>query len=95
MNDEEVQAMNRRIALGWQPTTHMWKVVAQRAQSMDSTRNAKVWGIKVSRRVHLTSYKKMNYYEVVANPQFFHPKSITAQGLTYDEAQALIKLMES
>ena len=99
MNDDEVKAMNRRVALGWEPTTHQWKVVAERCKAMPEMRDQKVWGIKKGRRYersqsNLTALV-VEVHEIVANPQFMHPNSIVASNLTYDEAEALIKLLES
>lgn len=99
MDDDEVKAMNRRVAMGWEPTTHQWKAVAERCEAMPDMCEQKVWGIRVWRRYKAAPRGKpalpVETHEIVANPQFFHPSSIKASDLTYDEAEALIKLLES
>jgi hypothetical protein len=99
MDDDDIRAMNRRIELGWEPSRHQWQRVAERCKTMPEMRDLKVWGIKVGRRYE-RSQSNLNAlvvetHEIVANPQFFHPTSMKASGLTYEEAEALIKLLES
>lgn len=99
MDDDDIRAMNRRIELGWEPSRHQWQLVAERCRTMPEMRDLKVWGIRIGRRYD-RSQSNLNAlvvetHEIVANPQFFHPTSIKASDLTYEEAEALIKLLES
>lgn len=88
MNDQDVKDMNRRIKMGWEPSRHQWQLVADRAKDMVEMRESKVWGIRE------VPWEDPGY-KIVTNPQFFHPSSVVAQGLTYDEAKALLKILES
>lgn len=99
MNDDEVKTMNRRIGMGWEPTTHQWKVVAERCANVPEMRELRMWGIIKKRKYVPAPRGKspivVDAHEVVANSQFFHPNAVVAQNLTRGEAEALIKLMES
>jgi len=99
MNDDEVSAMNRRIDMGWEPSRHQWQVVADRCKDMPEMRELRMWGIIKKRKYVPAPRGKspmlVDTHEVVANPQFFHPNAVVAQNLTREEAEALIKLMES
>lgn len=99
MDDDEVRAMNRRIDMGWEPSQHQWQLVAERCKAMPETRDAKMWGIRL--RVFNKAMPRhgepttVRMHDIVANPQFFFPASIVAQDLTYGEAEALMKILES
>ena len=94
MDDQEVKAMNRRMQLGWEPSRHQWQVVADRCKAMPEMREQKMWGIR-GFNYYTLEHKQVMKYQIVANPQFFHPKGIVGGGMTYDEAEAMIKLLES
>lgn len=99
MDDDDIKAMNRRIELGWEPSRHQWQLVSERCKTMPEIRDSKVWGIRLQAYERLATrpgeVTLINRHDIVANPQFFFPKSIVAQGLTYEEAEALIKILES
>ena len=95
MDDDDIRAMNRRIELGWEPSRHQWLLVAERCKTMPEVRDSKVWGIKKYNRYKFATHEQIEGYEIIANPQFFHPDSLSASDLTYTEAEALIKILES
>lgn len=99
MDDDEVKAMNRRIELGREPSRHQWQLVSERCKTMPEIRDSKVWGIRLQAYQRLATrpgvVTLVNRHDIVANPQFFHPTSIKASDLTYEEAEALIKILES
>ena len=87
--DDIIESINRRMNTGWEPSKHMWRAVADRCAKDPMYRDMKVWGVRV-----LTGYSTDALeYEVVANPQFFHPKWIVGTNLTYDEAEAFKKIL--
>lgn len=96
MTDEEVQAMNRRMELGWEPSSQQWRQVAERCSQMPEYRAAKIWGLRRGFDMQDLSGKTVpGRIDIVPYPQFFHFKGIAARELTYEEAQALKTLMES
>jgi hypothetical protein len=94
MDDEQVKAMNRHIQMGWEPSRHQWQVVADRCKALPEMREQKVWGIR-DLNYYTVGHKQVKEYQIVTNPQFFHPRSIIGGGMTYDEAEAMIKILES
>ena len=94
MDDQEVKAMNRRIQMGWEPSRHQWEVVAARCKAMPEMREAAMWGIR-GFDYYTLSHNEVRKYQIVANPQFFHPNGIVGGCMTYDEAEAMLKILES
>ena len=95
MDDEEIKAMNRRIQMGWEPSRHQWQIVADRCNTMPEMREAAMWGIRVFDYYTMDSHQLVKKYQIVANPKFFHQESIIGGCMTYDEAEAMLKILES
>ena len=91
-SQEVWQAVGRRMKNSAYKDTPVWGLLAKKEN----------WGYKDSMRVPPRGqvYKPMRevvsyYHPVVANPQFFFKDDVIAAGLTYDEAMALKKMIES
>lgn len=95
MDDEEIKDMNRRIQMGWEPSRHQWQIVADRCKTMPEMRGLAMWGIREFGYYTIDTHSEVRKYQIVANPQFFHPKGVIGGGMTYDEAEAMIKILES
>lgn len=92
------RGINKRWEAGFRPERTAYASLSKALQTMPEMAEEKMWGIRQSLYT-LPVDRNMTVqgasYEIIANPQFFYPKAVIAQGLTYAEAQALIKILES
>ena len=95
--DDAARRVNQLIATGWNPSSDMWKGMSQIMLGQGEIRNLPVWGLREKfwrpRKDVETKFKQE--YDVVANATLFDNRRMVGSLMTYDEAVALKKMMES
>jgi hypothetical protein len=65
----------------------------------ESLKQERIWGVVTRREtyhdINTDALKKVNIAKVVANTTSFHPNAVLGNSLTYDEAQAIVKIHNS
>jgi hypothetical protein len=96
--DNAARRVNELIATGWNPSSDMWKGMSQIMLGQDEIRNLPVWGLRekiyVPKGLALREGIKQEY-DIVANATLFDKHKMVGSLMTYDEAVALKKMMES
>ena len=95
--DDAARRVNQLIATGWNPSSDMWKGMSQIMLGQGEIRNLPVWGLreKFWRPQKDVETKFKQEYDIVANATLFDKHKIVGSLMTYDEAVALKKMMES
>lgn len=89
------RGINKRWEAGFAPTPEALKSLSRTMSQVPELRDEKMWGIKQSVYYNINRSATTTHHEIVANPHFFYPQAIVAQDLTYEEAKALKKILES
>ncbi len=95
--DDAARRVNQLIATGWNPSYDMWKGISQIMLGQGEIRNLPVWGLreKFWRPQKDVETKFKQEYDIVANATLFDNRRMVGSLMTYDEAVALKKMMES
>ena len=95
--DDAARRVNQLIATGWNPSSDMWKGMSQIMLGQGEIRNLPVWGLreKFWRPQKDVETKFKQEYDIVANATLFDNRRMVGSLMTYDEAVALKKMMES
>lgn len=95
--DDAARRVNQLIATGWNPSYDMWKGMSQIMLGQGEIRNLPVWGLreKFWRPQKDVETKFKQEYDIVANATLFDNRRMVGSLMTYDEAVALKKMMES
>lgn len=95
--DDAARRVNQLIATGWHPSSDMWKGMSQIMLGQNEIRNLPVWGLreKFWRPRNDVETKFKQEYDIVANATLFDNRRMVGSLMTYDEAVALKKMMES
>jgi hypothetical protein len=95
--DNAARRGNELIATGWNPSSDMWKGMSLNMLGQDEIRNLPVWGLreKFWRPRNDVETKFKQEYDIVANATLFDKHKMVGSLMTYDEAVALKKMMES
>lgn len=95
--DNAARRVNELIATGWNPSSDMWKGMSLNMLGQGELRNLPVWGLRekfwTPRNDVETKFKQE--YDIVANATLFDKHKMVGSLMTYDEAVALKKMMES
>lgn len=96
--DNAAKDANRLIASGWQLSSDTWKGLHQIMLGQDEIRNLPVWGLRERfwrPRNGAAPVAFKQEYDIVANATMFDGHRMVGSLMTYDEAVALKKMMES
>ncbi len=96
--DNAARRVNQLIATGWNPSSDMWKGMSQIMLGQDEIRNLPVWGLREKfwrPRNDVAPVPFKQEYDIVANATMFDNRRMVGSLMTYDEAVALKKMMES
>lgn len=96
--DDAARRVNQLIATGWHPSSDMWKGMSQIMLGQGEIRNLPVWGLREKfwrPRNDVAPVPFKQEYDIVANATLFDKHKIVGSLMTYDEAVALKKMMES
>lgn len=97
-----VRHINAALGSGFKITNKTVEAIGCIMKNRNPCRADATWGIKPMSDIE--ELEKVNArrspdrqipqtYKIVANASFFHPKYMVASGLTYEEAEALLKLL--
>lgn len=99
MSDTQwIRELNWSLEQQFKPPDTLWWKVGEELRQDPSVRGQAIWGIYALPRAKLNRITKSiesREYSIVANPQFFFPTDIAVSGLTYEEAEAFKKIMDS
>lgn len=102
MNDEEydnvANTVTKLINQGWDLTTKTYAGVGYAVAEQREFRDLPVWGLRPRFYVPKDAKPSIDFkqvYDIVANAHLFDKHRMAGSQMTYDEAVALKKMMES